>query len=214
LTGCEIQVPGDPSSAAFVIVAGLIVPGSEITIPDVLMNPTRTGLITTLLEMGGDIKITNQRTSGGEDIADLIVSHSQLKGVKVPGERAASMIDEYPILAVAASFAEGKTTMQEVGELRVKESDRLSAVALGLQANGINATEGKDFLVVEGKPDRQSTGGGTVKTHHDHRIAMSFLVMGLAAQEPVTVDDANIIATSFPQFLQMMEDLGAQMESV
>ncbi len=214
LSACKIQVPGDPSSAAFLVVAGLIVPDSKITIPDVLMNPTRTGLITTLLEMGGNIEITNQRTSGGEDLADLVVSYSELKGVPVPGERAASMIDEYPVLAVAAAFAEGKTTMRDIGELRVKECDRLSAMAIGLQANGIAIEEGKDFLVVEGNPGRQGTGGGKVETHHDHRIAMSFLVMGMAAQKPVTVDDSNIIATSFPQFLTMMDDLGAEMESV
>jgi len=214
LTGQEIMVPGDPSSAAFLIVAGLIVPDSEITIRDVLMNPTRTGLITTLLEMGGDIEISNERTSGGEELADLVVKYSELKGVTVPGERSASMIDEYPILAVAAAFAKGKTTMRDIGELRVKESDRLRAMANGLLANGVNVTEGDDFLVVVGNPKRKGTGGGEVKTHLDHRIAMSFLIMGLAAQKPVIVDDGNIIATSFPQFLTIMDDLGAEIESV
>jgi 3-phosphoshikimate 1-carboxyvinyltransferase len=184
-----------------------------------LMNPTRTGLITTLLEMGGNIEITNQRTSGGEDLADLVVSHSELTGVTVPGDRSASMIDEYPILAIAASFARGKTTMRDVGELRVKESDRLAAVANGLEANGVTISQGTDFLIVEGNPDgsgpdNRRLGGGRVETHHDHRIAMSFLVMGMAAQKPVIVDDSNIIATSFPQFLHMMDDLGAEMESL
>ncbi|MCP4071010.1 MAG: 3-phosphoshikimate 1-carboxyvinyltransferase [Hyphomicrobiales bacterium] len=212
LTGGEIHVPGDPSSAAFLIVAGLIVPDSKITIRDVLMNPTRTGLITTLLEMEAKIEIINQRVSGGEKLADLVVSTSELKGVIVPGERSASMIDEYPILAVAAAFAEGETTMLDVAELRVKESDRLSAVANGLKANGVKLVEGRDFLIVEGNPQRHGLGGGRVETSHDHRIAMSFLVMGMAAGEPVCIDDCNIIATSFPQFLQLMGDLGANME--
>ena len=214
LHGQEIEVPGDPSSAAFLIVAALIIPDSAILIPDVLMNPTRTGLITTLLEMGGRIEITNERSSGGEDLADLTVTTSNLTGVTVPGERSASMIDEYPILAVAASFAQGKTTMKDVGELRVKESDRLRAVANGLEVNGVSFVEGNDFLIVEGNPSRNGIGGGKVETHLDHRIAMSFLVMGMAAQKPVTIDDGNIIATSFPQFLAMMDDLGAEIESV
>ena len=214
LQGQEITVPSDPSSAAFMIVAALIVPDSKITIPDVLMNPTRIGLITTLLEMGGNIEITNERSSGGEDLADLAVSSSDLKGVKVPGERSASMIDEYPVLAVAAAFAQGKTTMKDVGELRVKESDRLRAVANGLEANGVSFVEGNDFLIVEGNPMRKGTGGGKVETHLDHRIAMAFLVMGMAAEKPVTIDDGNIIATSFPQFLSIVDDLGAEIESV
>ncbi len=214
LKGCEITVPSDPSSAAFLIVAGLIVPDSHISIPNVLMNPTRTGLITTLLEMGANIDITNERESAGEKLADLEVRYSELKGVDVPGERAASMIDEYPILAVAASFAQGKTKMNDVGELRVKESDRLRAVANGLEANGVNMVEGNDFLIVEGNPQLRGLGGGKVETHLDHRIAMSFLVMGMAAQKPVTIDDGNIIATSFPQFLPMMDNLGAEIESV
>ncbi len=214
LTACDIVVPSDPSSAAFIIVAALIVPDSEISIPDVLMNPTRTGLITTLLEMGADIRITNERTSGGEDLADLVVSYSELKGVDVPGERAASMIDEYPILAVAAAFAQGQTRMNDVGELRVKESDRLRAVANGLAANGVNMVEGEDFLIVEGSPQMKGLGGGKVETHLDHRIAMSFIIMGMACEKPVTIDDGNIIATSFPQFLTIMDDLGAEIESV
>lgn len=214
LMACDITVPSDPSSAAFLIVAALIVPESKIMIPNVLMNETRIGLIITLLEMGADIKISNKRESGGEELADLEVSHSNLKGVTVPGERSASMIDEYPILAVAAAFAQGKTTMQDVGELRVKESDRLRAVANGLEANGVSMVEGEDFLIVEGNPQLKGLGGGKVETHLDHRIAMSFLVMGMAAEKPVIIDDGNIIATSFPQFLSMMDDLGAEIESV
>ncbi len=214
LRGQHVVVPGDPSSAAFPLVAALIVPGSRVTIRNVLMNPTRTGLIATLIEMGGSIELTNRRTSGGEDIADLIVSHSELSGVEVPPERAPSMIDEYPVLAVAAAFAKGQTLMQGLEELRVKESDRLSAVARGLEANGVTCEEGKDWLKVTGSPDGKgasgSYGGGTVETHLDHRIAMSFAVMGMASQNRVTVDDATPIATSFPQFEPMMTGLGAR----
>jgi 3-phosphoshikimate 1-carboxyvinyltransferase len=210
LTGRTIIVPGDPSSAAFPIVAALIVPGSDVLIENVLMNPTRTGLITTLLEMGASIEFLNGRDAGGEDVADLRVRHSDLAGVTVPADRAPSMIDEYPVLAVAAAFAEGETLMQGLDELRVKESDRLAAVARGLEANGVDCTEGKDFLAVRGRPGGKGVGGGTVETHLDHRIAMSFLVMGLAAQKPVTVDDANMIATSFPEFMGLMRGLGAE----
>jgi len=207
LVGLELTVPGDPSSAAFPLVAALIVPGSEIVIENVLMNPTRTGLIDTLIEMGGDITIENRRVSGGEDIADLRVRHSRLGGVVVPAERAPSMIDEYPVLAIAAAFAEGITEMPGLEELRVKESDRLAAVARGLEANGVACTEGQDFLVVEGRGG--VAGGGTVATHLDHRIAMSFLVMGLASETPVTVDDGAMIATSFPSFVADFTRLGA-----
>ncbi|WP_343070341.1 3-phosphoshikimate 1-carboxyvinyltransferase [Pelagibacterium limicola] len=207
LKGQELTVPGDPSSAGFPLVAALIVPGSDVTIENVLMNPTRTGLLETLIEMGGDIAIENRRVSGGEDIADLRVRHSSLKGVRVPPERAPSMIDEYPVLAVAASFAEGRTEMPGIEELRVKESDRLAAVARGLEANGVSCEEGEDYLVVEGKG--HVPGGGTVKTHLDHRIAMSFLVMGMASDRPVTVDDDRMIATSFPSFIKDFSRLGA-----
>ena len=219
LTGCDIQVPSDPSSAAFPIVAALIVPDSDVSLPNILMNPTRTGLITTLLEMGADIEIANERESGGEMIADLRVRSSQLKGVTVPGSRSASMIDEYPVLAVAAAFAEGETVMEDVGELRVKESDRLAAVAEGLWANGVACEEGKDWLKVTGTPGGKGLGGaGTgsvppVATHLDHRIAMSFLVMGLAAEKPVMIDDASPIATSFPEFVPLMQGLGAALEA-
>ena len=207
----EIEVPRDPSSAAFPLVAALIVPESEISLPAILLNPRRTGLLETLVEMGADIEIQNRRVSGGEEIGDLLVRHSVLKGVKVPAVRAPSMIDEYPILAVAAAFAEGDTVMQGLEELRVKESDRLSAIARGLEANGVAITETPDGLTVNGRG--AANGGGTVATHMDHRIAMAFLTFGLAAKEPVTVDDIAMIATSFPSFERLMRDLGAEFEA-
>jgi 3-phosphoshikimate 1-carboxyvinyltransferase len=163
-----------------------------------------------LQEMGANIEVLNARLAGGEDVADLRVRSSELKGVSVPPERAPSMIDEYPVLAVAASFAMGETLMHGLDELRVKESDRLSAVANGLKANGVDCTEGPESLSVRGRPDGKGLGGGTVETHLDHRIAMSFLVMGLAAEKPVTVDDATMIATSFPEFMEMMTGMGAE----
>jgi 3-phosphoshikimate 1-carboxyvinyltransferase len=212
LSGQTIAVPGDPSSAGFPLVAALIVPGSDITVENVLMNPTRTGLLLTLQEMGGRIDILNPRNAGGEDVADLRVRSSELKGVAVPAARAPSMIDEYPVLAVAAAFAEGETLMQGLEELRVKESDRLAAVARGLEANGIECTEGEATLAVLGRPGGKGLGGGTVKTHLDHRIAMSFLILGLAAEKPVTIDDATMIATSFPEFMGLMKGLGAEIE--
>jgi len=206
LTPMDLTVPGDPSSAAFAIVAGLIVEGSDVTVTDVLLNPTRTGLFDTLAEMGADIAIENERLSGGETIGDVHVRASRLKGVTVPASRAPSMIDEYPVLAVAAAFAEGTTRMEGVGELRVKEADRLEAVAAGLRANGISVDTGDTWLAVTGRTG--TCGGGLVATHLDHRLAMSFLVMGLAADEAVTVDDTRMIATSFPGFVAMMETLG------
>lgn len=205
----HIVVPADPSSAAFPIVAALIVPGSEVVVEGVMMNPLRIGLITTLREMGANITESNRRIDGGEEVADLTVRHSRLKGVSVPPERAPAMIDEYPVLSVAAAFAEGETRMNGLAELRVKESDRLAAVADGLTVNGVlNRIEGDD-LIVTGAP--VATGGGTVTTHMDHRIAMSFLVMGLASERPVTVDDTGFIATSFPDFVPMMRRLGGSM---
>jgi 3-phosphoshikimate 1-carboxyvinyltransferase len=179
------------------------------------MNPARTGLILTLQDMGADIEVLNARSSGGEDVADLEVRHSELKGVKVPVERAPSMIDEYPVLAIAAAFAEGATTMNGLEELRVKESDRLSAVAEGLKLNGVDCEEAKSSLVVRGRPGGKGLGnasGERVETHLDHRIAMSFLVMGLASEHPVTVDDTTMIATSFPGFTELMTGLGARIE--
>jgi 3-phosphoshikimate 1-carboxyvinyltransferase len=205
-----IAVPGDPSSAAFAMVAALIVEGSDITIENMLLNPTRTGLIDTLGEMGADIVIENRRTVGGEEIGDVRVRASRLAGVTVPAERAPSMIDEYPVLAVAAAFAEGDTKMEGVGELRVKESDRIAAMAAGLAANGVIAEEGPDTLLVHGTG--RVEGGGSVATLIDHRIAMSFLVLGLAADNPVIIDDTTPIATSFPEFRGNMEALGAQFE--
>lgn len=211
LAPMNLTVPGDPSSAAFAIVAGLIVEGSDVTVTDVLLNPTRTGLFDTLAEMGADIAIENERISGGEKIGDVHVRASRLKGVTVPAARAPSMIDEYPVLAVAAAFAEGTTRMEGVGELRVKEADRLEAVAAGLRANGIEVATGDTWLAVTGRTG--TCGGGRIATHMDHRLAMSFLVMGLAADKPVTVDDTRMIATSFPGFVAMMESLGGSFDA-
>lgn len=202
-----IVVPADPSSAAFPIVAALIVPGSDVIIESVMMNALRTGLLTTLLEMGASIEELDSRVEGGERVADLRVRHSGLRGVDVPAERAPSMIDEYPVLAVAAAFASGETRMRGLQELRVKESDRLAAVANGLAANGVAHEIVGDDLIVSGR-GQPAPGGGIVATHMDHRIAMSFLVMGLASDKAVGVDDTSFIATSFPDFVPMMTRLG------
>ncbi len=204
-----IVVPGDPSSAAFLLVAGLIVEGSDLTIETVLLNPARTGLLTTLQEMGADLTIANERLSGGETIGDIRVRRSALRGVAVPPQRAPSMIDEYPVLAIAAAFAEGRTIMDGLAELRVKESDRLDAIVRGLKANGVACEEGAESLAVTGGA---APGGGTVATCLDHRIAMSFLVMGLATANPVTIDDGAAIATSFPHFVDLMTGLGARID--
>lgn len=201
-----VHVPADPSSAAFPIVAALITPGSDIVVEGVMTNPLRTGLLTTLLEMGARIETLDEREEGGETVADLRVQASDLKGVDVPAARAPSMIDEYPILAVAAAFAQGRTHMRGLQELRVKESDRLAAVGAGLAAAGVAHGIVGDDLVVEGGAAR---GGGSVLTHLDHRIAMSFLVMGLASDQPMQIDDSATIATSFPDFRALMEKLGA-----
>ena len=211
LAGRDVTVPGDPSSAAFLVAAAVIVPGSDITIEGVLVNETRTGFYTTLAEMGADVALLNRREGGGEPIADLRVRHSKLKGVRVPPGRAPSMIDEYPVLSVVAAFAEGETRMEGLAELKVKESDRLAATAAGLVANGIAAKVDGDTLIVAGA--KQPRGGGTVITHMDHRIAMAFLVLGLAADRPVTVDDMTFVATSFPAFKGLMEQLGAKFEA-
>ena len=210
LTAQKIIVPADPSSAAFLVVAALIVPNSKVTITNVCMNSHRTGLFTTLKEMGASITFKNKRENGGEEVADIEVKSSKLKGVTVPPERAPSMIDEYPVLAVAASFASGKTVMKGLKELRVKESDRLKTIYDGLIANGVKAKMGEDSLEVTGGKVK---GGATVKTHIDHRIAMSFLVMGLAADNAVSVDDGSPIATSFPNFIDLMNELGAEISS-
>jgi 3-phosphoshikimate 1-carboxyvinyltransferase len=211
LKACAVDVPGDPSSAAFPLVAALIVPGSEIRLENVLMNETRTGLIRTLLEMGAKISIINKRISGSEEVADLDVKYSELKGVDVPAVRAPSMIDEYPILSIAASFARGQTVMRGLSELKVKESDRLQAIHDGLSACGVKAEIEGDTLTVEGCGE--VAGGGKVMTHMDHRIAMSFLVLGMGAKKEVQVDDAGMIATSFPGFISSMQKLGAKISA-
>lgn len=209
LRPAPVAVPSDPSSAAFALVAALIVPGSDVTLEGVMANPLRTGLLATLLEMGADIETLDRREEGGEAVVDLRVRAGALRGVDVPAARAPSMIDEYPILAVAAAFAQGVTRMRGLHELRVKESDRLQAVADGLVANGVEcAIEGDDLIVAgSGAPPE---GGGLVATHLDHRIAMSFLVLGLGARRGARVDDTAMIATSYPQFLAQMSALGAR----
>ena len=206
-----LRVPADPSSAAFPLVAALLTEGSDITIENVMINPTRNGLITSLQEMGGDITLENKRDVGGENVADLAVRHSALKGIVVPPERAPSMIDEYPVLAVAAAVARGTTRMCGLEELRVKESDRLAAVAAGLGTCGVRwEVEGDDLIVHGG----EVPGGGPVETHLDHRIAMAFLVLGMASKRGVSVDDGAMIATSFPGFVDLMAGLGADLGSM
>jgi 3-phosphoshikimate 1-carboxyvinyltransferase len=208
LAPAPIVVPADPSSAAFPLIAALIVPGSDIVVEGMMMNPLRTGLLATVQEMGARVEVLDRRVEGGEAVADLRVRAGDLKGVDVPAARAPSMIDEYPILAVAAAFAQGETRMRNLAELRVKESDRLAAVAAGLAANGVEcAIEGDDLLVRGGAG--RARGNGLVATHLDHRIAMSFLVMGMAAERAVAVDDERMIETSFPTFRPLMSTLGA-----
>ncbi len=207
LTGTRVIVPGDPSSAAFLMVAALIVPGSDIIIENVMMNPTRTGLFETLTEMGGSIQADNFKTSGGEVIADIRVRYSKLHGIVVPPRRAPSMIDEYPILCMAAAVANGETVMDGIEELRVKESDRIAATMAILQSAGVKARETKTGMIVTGSPAPR--GGGLITTHHDHRIAMSALILGLVCDNPMEIDDAAMIATSFPDFFDMMQTLGA-----
>ena len=212
LVGAEVSVPADPSSAAFPLVAALLLPGSAVTLPGVCLNPRRAGLIQTLSEMGADIGLRNRRDGAGEPVADLTVRAGRLTGVEVPAERAPAMIDEYPILAVAAAAAEGRTVMRGLAELRVKESDRLAAMARGLAACGVTVEEGPDSLTVEGCGGRPPGGNAVpIATELDHRIAMSFLVLGLAAERPVTIDDAAPITTSFPDFVGLMAGLGADL---
>lgn len=207
LTGSHVAVPADPSSAAFPIVAALITPGSEVTVEGVMLNVLRTGLFDTLREMGADLTITNRRDASGEEVGDITARHSALKGVVVPPGRAPSMIDEYPILAVAAAFANGETVMRGVGEMRVKESDRIALMANGLKACGVEVEEEPEGFIVRGTGEAP-LGGGTITTHGDHRIAMSHLVLGLAAREAVSVDEPGMIATSFPTFASLMRGLG------
>ncbi|HWW11911.1 MAG TPA: 3-phosphoshikimate 1-carboxyvinyltransferase, partial [Brevundimonas sp.] len=209
LIGTFVAVPGDPSSAAFPLAAGLVVPGSEVTVEGVMLNPLRTGLFETWRDMGADLTITNRRVAGGEEVGDVTARHSALKGVVVPEDRAASMIDEYPILAATAAFAEGQTVMRGVGEMRVKESDRIALMVAGLKACGVAVEEEPEGFIVTGGP---VAGGATVHTAHDHRIAMSHLVLGLAADRAVAVDEPGMIATSFPGFVEMMHGLGAEIE--
>ena len=211
LTPRPIVVPADPSSAAFPLVAAAITPGSDVILEGVMLNPLRAGLIDTLAEMGAAIERQNARIEGGEDVADLRVRGSALRGVEVPAARAPAMIDEYPILAVAASFAQGTTLMRGLKELRVKESDRLAGTADMLRANGVTVEIEGDDLFVEGRG--RAPGGGLVATHMDHRLAMSALVMGLASEQPVTIDDGSFIATSFPDFVALMRGLGADIAS-
>lgn len=205
----SLLVPGDPSSAAFPLVAALLVPGSEVLIEGVGLNPTRDGLVRVLTQMGADIRLVNPREVGGEPVADLAVRHSALTGIEVPPDVAPSMIDEYPILFVAAALARGRTVMRGIEELRVKESDRISAMAAGLAAAGVRVEELPDGLVVEGTGGDPVPGGATVRTHLDHRIAMSFAVLSLVSRAAITVDDRAPINTSFPTFLPLMESLGA-----
>jgi 3-phosphoshikimate 1-carboxyvinyltransferase len=211
LVGRDITVPGDPSSAAFLIAAACLVPDSDVTVEGVLVNETRSGFYLTLREMGADITFLNEREEGGEAIADIRARHGELVGVTVPAERAPSMIDEYPVLGVVAAFARDETRMRGLAELKVKESDRLAATAAGLVGNGVAARiEGDDLIVTGGAA---VAGGGTVETHLDHRIAMSFLVLGLVARNPVTVDDGRMIQTSFTGFEELMRGIGADIQA-
>jgi 3-phosphoshikimate 1-carboxyvinyltransferase len=204
-----IAVPRDPSSAAFPVAAALLVEGSEVLLPGIGLNPTRAGIYATLVEMGADIGFEHRREEGGEPVADLRVRFTALKGIEVPPERAASMIDEYPILAALAATADGATVMRGIKELRVKESDRIDAMARGLEACGVKVEEGNDYLIVHGRGPGGVQGGVTVASRLDHRIAMAFLCLGLAAKRPIAIDDGATIATSFPRFVELMRGLGA-----
>ncbi|NAZ36115.1 3-phosphoshikimate 1-carboxyvinyltransferase [Rubellimicrobium sp. CFH 75288] len=209
----RVAVPRDPSSAAFPVCAALVVPGSEVRVPRIGLNPTRAGLYETLREMGADLSFENRREEGGEPVADLVARFGgALRGVEVPPERAASMIDEYPILGVVAAFAEGPTVMRGVRELRVKESDRIDAMAHVLRAAGVEVEEGEDWWIVHGRGADGVRGGAVAEARLDHRIAMSALILGMAAREGMAVDDAGPIATSFPVFERLMADLGAVLE--
>lgn len=210
LRGTAVAVPGDPSSAAFPLAAGLIVPGAEVTVRGVMLNPLRAGLFDTWMDMGANLFIANRRMAGGEEVGDVTTAFSALKGAVVPPGRAASMIDEYPILAVTAAFAEGETVMRGIGEMRVKESDRIRLMVDGLRACGVAVEEEPEGFTVTGG---RVAGGATVATSGDHRIAMSHLVLGLAAQAAVTVDEPEMIATSFPGFVEMMRGLGAGIDA-
>jgi len=213
LRAADLTVPGDPSSAAFPMIAALLMPGSQVVIEGVGVNPLRTGLFDTLRDMGADLAFTNERVEGGEPIADIAVRATRLSGVEVPAERAPRMIDEYPILAVAAAFARGRTVMHGLAELRVKESDRLGAIAQGLAACGVKLAVSGDTLAIEGA-DAPPAGGAAIATRLDHRIAMAFLVLGMAARQPTRIDDSETIGTSFPGFVALMNGLGAKIAPI
>ncbi len=212
LKGTRVRVPGDPSSAAFPLAAALITPGSDVTVEGVLLNPLRIGFFDTLRDMGADLTIANARDESGERVGDVRARFSALRGIAVPPERAPSMIDEYPVLAAIAAYARGATEMRGIGELRVKESDRIALMAAGLNACGVTVTEEPEGLVVMGAAGGNGAvlGGAAVTTHGDHRIAMSHLILGLASQRAVSVDDAQMINTSFPGFAELMRGLGAK----
>jgi len=214
LKGQNVRVPSDPSSAAFPICAAITVEGSDILVPNITLNETRAGLFTTLIEMGANLSFENEREESGEPVADIRACFSpDLQGIEVPPERAASMIDEYPILAVVAANASGETIMRGVRELRVKESDRIEAMAKGLRSNGVSIDEGEDWWIVKGNGAGSVKGGSTCQTFLDHRIAMSFLILGLSSQKYIEIDDCSPINTSFPNFIQLMRELGANLEA-
>ena len=214
LKGQNVRVPSDPSSAAFPICAAITVEGSDILVPNITLNETRAGLFTTLIEMGANLSFENEREESGEPVADIRACFSpDLQGIEVPPERAASMIDEYPILAVVAANASGETSMRGVRELRVKESDRIDAMAKGLRSNGVSVDEGEDWWIVKGNGAGSVKGGSTCQTFLDHRIAMSFLILGLSSQKYIEIDDCSPINTSFPNFIQLMRELGANLEA-
>ena len=213
LKGQNVRVPSDPSSAAFPICAAITIEGSDILVPNITLNETRAGLFTTLIEMGANLSFENEREESGEPVADIRACFSpDLQGIEVPPERAASMIDEYPILAVVAANASGETRMRGVRELRVKESDRIEAMAKGLRSNGVSVDEGEDWWIVKGNGAGSVKGGSTCQTFLDHRIAMSFLILGLSSQKYIDIDDCSPINTSFPNFIQLMRELGANLE--
>lgn len=213
LRACTIVVPGDPSSAAFPVVAAAILPGSDVVVENVGLNPTRSGLFTVLQAMGADLAFENTREVGGEPVADIHVKGASLRGVEVPPELAPTMIDEYPILMVAAALAQGRTVMRGIAELRVKESDRIAVMARGLAACGVAVEELPDGIIVTGSGGDPVPGGATVASHLDHRIAMSFAVLGLCARAPIIIDDARPIATSFPDFVALLTGLGAELRA-
>ena len=214
LKGQNVRVPSDPSSAAFPICAAITVEGSDILVPNITLNETRAGLFTTLIEMGANLSFENEREESGEPVADIRACFSpDLQGIEVPPERAASMIDEYPILAVVAANASGETSMRGVRELRVNESDRIDAMAKGLRSNGVSVDEGEDWWIVKGNGAGSVKGGSTCQTFLDHRIAMSFLILGLSSQKYIEIDDCSPINTSFPNFIQLMRELGANLEA-